>query len=63
MLWAQKVLSATETGILLSLEPFFAALFSVFFAGDSLGLSGWIGGMVIITSVMSSGFFLTLDGK
>ena len=32
MLWAQKILSATETGILLSLEPLFAALFSVFFA-------------------------------
>jgi drug/metabolite transporter (DMT)-like permease len=63
MLWAQKVLSATETGILLSLEPLFAALFSVFFAGDSLGISGWIGGMIIIISVMSSGFFLSLDKK
>ena len=56
MLWAQKVLSATETGILLSLEPLFAALFSVFFAGDSLGWWGWIGGLIIILSVMSSGF-------
>ena len=56
MLWAQKILSATETGILLSLEPLFAALFSVFFAGDIIGLSGWIGGTIIILSVMSSGF-------
>tara|TARA_Y100001970_G_scaffold8767_2_gene10186 strand:+ start:21493 stop:22395 length:903 start_codon:yes stop_codon:yes gene_type:complete len=61
MLWAQKILSATETGILLSLEPLFAALFSVFFAGDSLGLSGWLGGMIIIISVMGSGFFLSLN--
>ena len=56
MLWAQKILSATETGILLSLEPLFAALFSVFFAGDSLGWWGWTGGLIIILSVMSSGF-------
>ena len=56
MLWAQKILSATETGILLSLEPLFAALFSVFFAGDIIGLWGWIGGAIIILSVMSSGF-------
>ena len=56
MLWAQKILSPTETGILLSLEPLFAALFSVFFAGDSLGWWGWIGGLIIILSVMSSGF-------
>ena len=63
MLWAQKILSATETGILLSLEPLFAALFSVFFAGDSLGLSGWLGGMIIIISVMGSGFFLSLNEK
>ena len=32
MLWAQTILSATETGLLLSLEPLFAALYSVFFA-------------------------------
>ena len=56
MLWAQKILSATETGILLSLEPLFAALFSVFFAGDIIGSWGWIGGTIIIFSVMSSGF-------
>tara|TARA_Y100000994_G_scaffold248575_1_gene256766 strand:- start:1500 stop:2411 length:912 start_codon:yes stop_codon:yes gene_type:complete len=56
MLWAQKILSATETGILLSLEPLFAALFSVLFAGDIIGLWGWIGGTIIILSVMSSGF-------
>ena len=62
MLWAQKILSATETGILLSLEPLFAALFSVFFAGDIIGLWGWIGGGIIIISVMSSGFIAS-DNK
>ena len=63
MLWAQKILSATETGILLSLEPLFAALFSVFFAGDSLGWWGWTGGLIIILSVMSSGFLLPTTKK
>ena len=61
MLWAQKILSATETGILLSLEPLFAALFSVLFAGDIIGLWGWIGGTIIILSVMSSGFIGSSD--
>ena len=57
MLWAQTILSATQTAILLSLEPVFAALFSVFYAGEILGLSGWIGGAIIVVSVASSGFF------
>ncbi len=63
MLWAQKILSATETAILLSLEPLFAALFSVFFAGDQLGVSGWIGGFIIIAAVMSSGSISSADKK
>ncbi len=55
MIWAQTILTATETAILLSLEPVFAALFSVFFAGEILGIYGWIGGMIIVLSVMGSG--------
>ena len=62
MLWAQTILSATQTAILLSLEPVFAALFSVFYAGEILGLSGWIGGAIIVVSVASSGF-LSSDSK
>ena len=54
MLWAQTILSATETGILLSLESLFAALYSVFFAHKILGLNGWIGGFIIIIAIMSS---------
>ena len=59
MLWAQTILSATETGILLSLEPLFAALYSVFFAHKLLGLNGWIGGSIIIFAVISSSFIST----
>ena len=46
------------TAIFLSLEPVFAALFSVFFAGEILGFYGWIGGIIIVLSVMSSSFIL-----
>ena len=56
MLWAQTILSATETGILLSLEPLFAALYSVLIMHKSLGFNGWIGGLIIIAAVISSNF-------
>ncbi len=56
MLWAQTILSATETGILLSLEPLFAAFYSVFIMHKNLGLNGWIGGLIIIAAVISSNF-------
>jgi len=55
MLWAQTILTATQTAILLSLEPVFAALFSVFYAGEILGVFGWIGGAIIVFSVALSG--------
>ncbi len=63
MIWAQTILSATKTAIYLSLEPVFAALFSVFFAGEILGLYGWTGGIIIVLSVMSSGFILPESSK
>ena len=50
MLWAQKILSPTETGILLSLEPLFAALYVY----SELTLNSYIGGFIIIMAVMSS---------
>ena len=62
MIWAQTILSSTETAVLLSLESVFAALFSVFFAGEILGIYGWIGGIIIVLSVMSSGL-LTSNSK
>ena len=34
------------------------ALFSVFFAGEILGIYGWIGGMVIVLSVIGSGILI-----
>ena len=63
MIWAQTILSATETAIFLSLEPVFAALVSVFFAGEILGIYGWTGGILIVLSVMSSSFVLPKSNK
>ena len=58
MLWAQTILSATETGVLLSLEPLFAAIYSVYI-GKMLGFNGWLGGLIIIIAVISSSFLST----
>ena len=55
MVWAQTILGPNQTAILLSLEPVFAALFSTFFAGEILGIYGWVGGMVVVLGVISSG--------
>ena len=54
MVWAQTILGPNQTAVLLSLEPVFAALFSTFFAGEILGLYGWIGGMIVVFGVISS---------
>jgi len=57
MVWAQTILSPGQTAILLSLEPVFAALFSTIFAGEILGLHGWIGGTIIVFAVLSLELF------
>ena len=54
MVWAQTILGPNQTAILLSLEPVFAALFSTFFAGEILGIYGWIGGTIVVFGVISS---------
>jgi len=57
MIWAQTILDPGQTAILLSLEPVFAALFSTFFAGEILGISGWVGGLIIVVAVISLELF------
>jgi len=54
MIWAQTILDANQTAILLSLEPVFAALFSTFVAAEILGFYGWVGGVIIVVAVISS---------
>ena len=52
MIWAQKILNPSETAIIFSLEPVAAALFAMVFAGEILGLWGWIGGGLICLAVV-----------
>ena len=57
MVWAQTILGPGQTAVLLSLEPVFAALFSTAFAGEILGLNGWLGGFIIVFAIISLEFF------
>ena len=57
MVWAQTILNPAQIAILLSLEPVFAALFSTIFAGELLGIYGWVGGSVIVIAILSLELF------
>ena len=52
MIWAQKILSASETAIIIAMEPVFAALFSVYFGYEVLGYISYVGGAVVVFSVI-----------
>ena len=52
MIWAQKILSASETAIMLAVEPVFAALFSVYLGYEVLGLLSYIGGVIVFFSII-----------
>ncbi len=54
MVWAQKIVSASQTAIFFSLEPLFAALFSWYLIGEKISLFGCIGGLVIIIAIIIS---------
>ena len=51
MIWAQKILNPSQTAIIFTLEPVFAALFAFIFAGEILGIGGYIGGTLIVLAV------------
>jgi drug/metabolite transporter (DMT)-like permease len=46
--WAQTRLSATQTAVILTTEPIFAAIFSVAFGGETLGASAIAGGALVV---------------
>ena len=52
MIWAQKRLSASETAIIFSMEPVFAAVFSIILGVESFSLLQWVGGVVIVLAVI-----------
>ena len=54
MVWAQKIVSASQTAIFFSLEPLFAALFSWYLIGEKVSFFGCIGGLIIIFAIIIS---------
>ena len=51
MIWAQQILNPSETAIIFSLEPVFATVFAIIFAGEVFGLWGYIGGGLVVLAV------------
>ena len=54
MVWAQQILSPSQTALIFSLEPVFAALFSWILIGELLGFWGWVGGFLVVMAVIWS---------
>ena len=54
MVWAQKLLTPTQTAVIFALEPVFAATYAWYIAGELLPISGWIGGILIIGGVINA---------
>jgi len=52
MIWAQKILNPSETAIIFAMEPVAAAFFAMVFAGEILGILGWIGGGLVCLAVV-----------
>ncbi len=50
--WAQKHLSPTRTGLILSLEPVFAWVTSYLVAGESLSVKGVSGALLILSGIL-----------
>jgi len=52
--WAQQHLSATNTALILILEPVFSALFSWAWLNEQLGMLGWLGALCIVGGMVAS---------
>ncbi|MBC8255744.1 MAG: DMT family transporter [Candidatus Marinimicrobia bacterium] len=51
MIRAQQILTPSETAIIFAMEPVFAALFATIFAGEVLGLWGYMGGGLVVLAI------------
>ncbi|WP_454052533.1 DMT family transporter [Clostridium sp. Marseille-Q7071] len=49
---AQQYTSATHTGLILSLEPAFSAVFAYVFLGEILTIKGYVGAVILLFSVL-----------
>ena len=52
MVWAQKLLTPTQTAVIFAMEPVFAATYAWYAVGELLTLTSWIGGILIICAVI-----------
>ena len=52
MIWAQKILSASETAIVIAMEPVFAVMFSVYFGYDDLGTLSYVGCLLVVAAII-----------
>ncbi len=52
MIWAQKILSASETAIIIAMEPVFAAIFSVYFQYEVLHAFSYLGCILVIAAII-----------
>lgn len=50
--WALRHSAPTRVGLLTSSEPAFGALFAVFWLGEQLSATGWIGGGLIVAAAL-----------
>lgn len=50
----QRYTTTARTALIFAMEPVFAALFAWLIAGESLTLSGWLGGLLIVSGMISA---------
>lgn len=60
---AQQYTNASHTGLILSLEPVFSAIFAFVFLGEILSLRGYIGAVILLSGVIFAELDLKLKGK
>jgi drug/metabolite transporter (DMT)-like permease len=53
--WAQRSTTATQTALVFTLEPVFAAIFGYWLAGDRLGATAWVGSLAIMAGIVLAG--------
>jgi drug/metabolite transporter (DMT)-like permease len=51
---AQQVVPAYATALIFALEPVFAAIFAYFLLGETLGLQGWVGGVLVVLAMVTA---------
>jgi len=57
--WAQRITTATRTALILTLEPVFAALTGYVVLSEMLGVSGIVGGVLILAAIILAEFRVT----